>query len=205
MKFGKITTAVFMAVAAVGITAATANGAPAVATEQPAVVASGGVTSGVTHGINYQTTVSPADKTVTWAVDNGKFEVAADGASVLLKTADGVTVDQAPLRSEVAGLPIAVHQQISEDGRTVKLTSTMTAEDSAKLSDIAELKDISSYDRLMAQVNKNLPGIVIGGVIGAFFPFLWLFTIPAGMVIGGYVMGGQEFLDAVIAFATGQP
>lgn len=205
MKFGKITTAVFMAVAAVGITAATAHGAPAAATEQPAVVASGGVTSGVAHGINYQTTVSPADKTITWAVDNGKFELAADGASVLLKAADGVTVDQVPLRSEVAGLPIAVGQQISEDGRTVQLTSTMTPEDSAKLGNVAELKDISSYDRLMEQANKNMPGIVIGGIIGAFFPFLWLITIPAGMVIGGYVMGGQEFLDAVIAFATGQP
>ncbi|MFD3746027.1 hypothetical protein [Nocardia sp. NPDC058633] len=205
MKFGKITTAVFMAVAAVGITAATAHGGPAVATEQPGVVASGGVTSGVTHGINYQTTVSPADKSVTWAVDSGKFALSADGASVLLQTADGVTVDQAPLRSEVAGLPIAVNQQISADGRTVTLTSTMTPEDSAKLRNVADLKDISSYDRLMEQVNKNLPGIVIGGIIGAFFPFLWLFTIPAGMVIGGYVMGGQAFLDAVIAFATGQP
>ncbi|MFD4431554.1 hypothetical protein [Nocardia sp. NPDC058497] len=205
MKFGKITTAVFLAVTAVGITAATANGQPAVATEQPAVVASGGVTSGAVHGINYNTTVSPADKTITWAVDSGRFQVTPDGSAVALVAADGVTVDQVALRSEVAGLPIAVAPEISQDGRTVTLAASMTPEDTAKLANVAELKDISSYDRLMAQVNKNLPGIVIGGIIGSFIPFLWLITIPAGMVIGGYVMGGQEFLDAVTAFATGQP
>ncbi|MEV6359657.1 hypothetical protein [Nocardia asteroides] len=205
MKFGKITTAAFLAITAMGITAATANGQPAVATEQPAVVASGGATSGVTHGINYTTSVSPADKTITWAVDSGRFEVAADGSAVQLRTSDGVTVDQAPLRSEVAGLPIAVTPKISEDGRSVTLAASMSQEDTAKLGSIAGAKDISSYDRLMEQVNKNLPGIVIGAVIGAFIPFLWLITIPAGALIGGYVMGGQEFLDAVIAFATGQP
>ncbi|MFC4375432.1 hypothetical protein ACFO5K_15125 [Nocardia halotolerans] len=204
MKFGKFTTAVVMAVAAVGITAATAHGQPAVATEQP-VVTAGGVTSGETHGINYNTTVSPADKTITWAVDSGRFELAPDGNAVLLKTEDGTTIDRTPLSSEVGGLPIAVNQEISDDGRTVKLAASMTPEDQAALGDVAELKDISSYDRLMHQVNKNMPGIVIGGIIGAFIPFLWLITIPAGMLIGGYVMGGQEFLDAVIAFATGQP
>lgn len=201
MKFGKITTAAFLAITAMGISAATANGRPAVATEQPAVVASGGATSGVADGINYTTAVSPADKTITWAVDSGRFVLAADGSAVQLRTEDGVTVDQAPLRSEVAGLPIAVTPQISEDGRTVTLAASMTQEDTAKLQDVAGLRDISSYDRLMEQVDKNLPGIVIG----AFFPFLWLITIPAGMLIGGYVMGGQEFLDSVIAFATGQP
>lgn len=206
MKFGKFTTAVFMAVAAVGITAATANGAPAVGTEQPAVVASGGATSGVVGGIGYQTTVSPTDKTVTWTVDSGRFEVTADGAAVALKDANGVAVDSVPLRSEVAGLPIAVNQEISADGRTVTLAAAMSPQDATKLAAIADAKDISSsYDRLMFQVNKNMPGIVIGAVIGAFIPFLWLITIPAGAVIGGYVMGGQEFLDALIAFATGQP
>ncbi|MFE3441761.1 hypothetical protein ACFXNW_01875 [Nocardia sp. NPDC059180] len=204
MKFGKITSAVFMAVTAVGITAATANGQPAVATES-AVVTSGDATSGVVSGINYNTTVSPADKTITWSVDSGKFELASDGSAVLLKSDTGATVDQVALRSEVAGLPIAVGQEISADGRSVTLAATMTPEDSSKLKDVADLKDISSYDRLMDQVNKNLPGIAIGALIGCFIPFLWIITIPAGAVIGGYVMGGQPFLDALIAFATGQP
>ncbi len=192
MKFGKITGAVFMAVAAVGITAATAHGSPAVAIEQSATALNG-------------VTVSPVDKAITWAVDGGKFELAADGAAVLLKGADGATVDQVSLRQDVAGLPIAVTPEISQDGRSVKLAASMTPEDSAKLSDVAELKDISAYDRFMYQTQKNLPGIVIGGLIGTLFPFLWLVTIPAGMFIGGYVMGGEEFREAVIAYLTGQP
>ncbi|MFD3702754.1 hypothetical protein ACFWUP_06360 [Nocardia sp. NPDC058658] len=190
MKFGKISTAVFMAVAAVGITSATAHGAPAVAIEP---------TTG--PGV----TISPADKAITWAVDAGKFEITADGATVLLKGTDGATVDQVSLRQEVAGLPIAIAPEISQDGRTVKLAASMTPQDSAKLSDVAELKDISAYDRFMYQTQKNMPGIVIGGLIGLFFPILWFITIPAGMFIGGYVMGGEAFREAVIAYLTGQP
>ncbi|MGW0245983.1 hypothetical protein ACWDYH_05015 [Nocardia goodfellowii] len=205
MKFGKITAAVFMAITAVGITAATANGQPGVATEAPAVAAPGNATAGVVQGINYRTTVSPAEKLITMALDKGRFELAADGASVLLKADDGATVDQVPLRAELAGRPIAVAQEIGDDGRSLKLTASMTPEDTAQLGDVARLKDISSYDRLMEQVEKNKTGMIIGGVIGAFFPFLWLVTIPAGVLIGGYVTGGQEFLDAVIAFTTGRP
>ena len=206
MKVGKITAAVFMAVAAVGVTAATANGQPAVATEQPAVVASGDATSGVVNGINYNTTVSPVEKTITWAVDSGRFEVASDGSAVLLQGDNGQTVDQVSLRSEVAGMPVALTPEISQDGRSVQLAASMTPQDSATLQDVTDAQDISSsYDRLMVQVNKNMPGIIVGAVIGAFVPFLWLVSIPAGALIGGYVMGGQPFLDAVIAFATGQP
>lgn len=205
MKFAKITTAAFLAVTAVGITAATANGQPTVATEQPAVVVPGGAASGVNHGIGYTTAVSPSDKTITWAVDRGRFEVAGDGSAVQLVADDGTTVDRTPLRSEVAGLPIAITPTISQDGRTVTLAASMSQDDSAKLQSIAGLKDISSYDRLVEQVNKNLPGVIVGGLIGSFVPFLWIITIPVGAVVGGYVMGGQEFLDAVTAFATGQP
>ncbi|MFD3592031.1 hypothetical protein ACFWU5_04830 [Nocardia sp. NPDC058640] len=192
MKFGKISTAVFMAVAAVGITAGTAHGAPAVAIEQPAAALAG-------------VTVSPVDKAITWTVDSGKFEIAADGAAVLLKGADGATVDQVSLRQEIAGLPIAVTPEISQDGRAVKLAASMAPADSVKLHDVAELKDISAYDRFMYQTQKNMPGIIVGGVIGLFFPFLWFVTIPAGMFIGGYVMGGEEFREAVVAYLTGQP
>ncbi|MFC9893716.1 hypothetical protein ACFVMC_08490 [Nocardia sp. NPDC127579] len=204
MKFGKISAAACMAITAVGITAATAHGEPAVAAAPPAVVAQGNATSGLVQGINYKTSVAPAEKTITMQVDKGRFEVAADGAAVLLKTDDGAVVDQVPLRSELAGKPIQVAQQISENGRDLTLQASMAPED---LKEVGELRDVdgTSWDRLMFQVNKNLPGVIIGGVIGAFLPFLFFITIPAGMVIGGYIMGGQEFLDAVIAVVTGQP
>ncbi|WP_433598935.1 hypothetical protein ACQPXH_25000 [Nocardia sp. CA-135953] len=205
MKFEKITAAVFMAVSAVGITAATAHAEPAV-TEQPTAVTVGDTTSGVDHGINYQITASPVDRVITATVENGKFEIAQNGA-VVLESGDGAAVTEIPQWFAVDGHSIAIAQHIGADGRTLAVTPTPTAED------IAQLKDISSYDRLKEQINKNLPGVVggaiVGGLLGACLPLIWGISIPAGALIGGtvggYVMGGPEFLDAVQALATGQP
>ncbi|NUP28939.1 MAG: hypothetical protein HOQ44_20015 [Nocardia sp.] len=102
---------------------------------------------------------------------------------------------------------IAVAQHIGADGRTLRLTPAPTAED------IAELRDISSYDRLRQQIDKNMPGVVggaiVGGLLGACLPLIWGISIPAGVLIGGtvggYIVGGPEFLGAVQAFATGRP
>ena len=205
MKFEKITAAVFMAISAVGITAATAHAEPAV-TEQPTAVTAGDTTSGVDHGINYQITVSPVDRVIITTVENGKFEIAQNGA-VVLESGDGAAVIEVPQGYAVDGRSIAIAQHIGADGRTLTLTPTPTAED------IAQLKDISSYDRLKEQINKNLPGVVggaiVGGILGACMPLIWGVSIPMGVLIGGtvggYVLGGPEFLDAVQAFATGQP
>ncbi|MEU6831986.1 hypothetical protein ABZ894_25335 [Nocardia beijingensis] len=86
------------------------------------------------------------------------------------------------------------------------LTPTPTAEDTA------QPQDISSYDRLKEQINKNLPGVVggaiVGGLLGACMPLIWGVSVPVGVLIGGtvggYVVGGPEFLDAVQAFIATQ-
>ncbi|MGY4103896.1 hypothetical protein ACW2Q0_30715 [Nocardia sp. R16R-3T] len=194
-----------MAVAAVGITAATAHAEPAV-TGQPTAVTAADATSGVDHGIDYQITVSPVDRVITTTVENGKFEIAQNGA-VVLESGDGAAVTEIPQWFAVDGRSIAIAQHIDADGRTLAVTPTPTAED------IAQLKDISSYDRLKEQINKNLPGVVggaiVGGLLGACLPLIWGISIPVGALIGGtvggYVQGGPEFLDAVQALATGQP
>ncbi|MCC3327651.1 hypothetical protein [Nocardia abscessus] len=202
MKFEKFTAAVFMVISAVGITAATAHAEPAV-TEQPNAVTVRDTTSGVDHGINYRITVSPVDRVISATVENGKFEIARNGA-VVLESGDGAEVTEVPQWFAVDGRSIAIAQQISADGRT--LTLTPTAEDSA------QPKDISSYDRLKEQINKNMPGVVtgaiVGGLLGACMFLIWGVSIPVGVLIGGtvggYAMGGPEFLDAVQAFVTNQ-
>ncbi|MGY5280123.1 hypothetical protein ACXGSC_19360, partial [Nocardia gipuzkoensis] len=90
MKFEKFTAAVFMVISAVGITAATAHAEPTV-TEQP----NADTTSGVDHGINYQITVSPVDRVITATVENGKFQIARNGA-VVLASGDGAAVTEVP-------------------------------------------------------------------------------------------------------------
>ncbi|MEV6095723.1 hypothetical protein [Nocardia sp. NPDC051981] len=205
MTFGKITAAVFMAISAVGISAATAHAEPAL-TEQPTAVTAEDTTSGVDHGINYQITVSPVDRAVVTTVENGKFEVSQNGA-VVLESADGAAVTEVPQSLAVDGRSIAMAQHIGADGRTLTLTPTPTAED------IAQLKDINSYDRLKEQVNKNLPGIavgaIVGGILGAMIPLIWGLSIPVGALIGatvgGYVMGGPDFIEAVQGWVTNQP
>ncbi|MFI6777050.1 hypothetical protein [Nocardia sp. NPDC050412] len=205
MKFEKITAAVFIAISAVGVTAATAH-AELAGTEQPTAVSVGDTTSGVDHGINYQITVSPVDRVIIATVENGKFAIAQNGA-VVLESGDGAAVTEIPQWFAVDGRSIAIAQHVGADGRTLAVTPTPTAED------IAQLKDISSYDRLEEQINKNLPGVVggaiVGGLLGACLPLIWGISIPAGVLIGGtvggYVVGGPEFGDAVQAFATGQP
>ncbi|MGW4123293.1 hypothetical protein [Nocardia sp. NPDC004711] len=205
MTFEKITAAVFMAISAVGISAATAHAEPAL-TEQPTAVTAEDTTSGVDHGINYQITVSPVDRAVVATVENGKFEVAQNGA-VVLESGDGAAVTEVPQWLAVDGRSIAMAQQIGADGRTLTLTPTPTAED------IAQLKDITSYDRLKEQVNKNLPGIavgaIVGGILGAMIPLIWGLSIPVGALIGatvgGYVMGGPDFIEAVQGWVTNQP
>ncbi|MEU2042834.1 hypothetical protein [Nocardia niwae] len=201
MKFDRITAAVLMVISAVGITAATAHAEPTM-TEQSTA---GNTISGVDHGVDYQITVSPVDGVVIATVESGGFEIAQNGA-VVLESGDGASVTEVPQQFAVAGRSIALAQHIAADGRTLTLTPTPTAEE------ITPLKDISSYDRLKEQINKNLPGVVggaiVGGLLGACVILIWGVSIPVGALIGatigGYAMGGPEFLDAVQAFIANQ-
>ncbi|MEV3961341.1 hypothetical protein AB0M34_10650 [Nocardia sp. NPDC050193] len=188
-----------------GITAATAQAEPAV-TKQPTAVPAAGTTSGVDHGITYRITVSPVAGVVTATVDNATFEFAPNGA-VVLGTGVGTGMAEVPRWYAAGGRSIAVAQHIAADGHTLTLTPATAAEDNA------QVKDISSYSRLAEQIDKNLPGVVggaiVGGILGACLFLIWGISIPVGVLIGGtlggYVMGGPDFLDAVQAFATGRP
>lgn len=205
MKFERSTVAVFLTIGALGITAATVRAEPAVS-EQPAAVTSGVTTSGVDHGIDYRITVSPADRVVVATVENGRFELARNGA-VLLATDAGVMAAEVPQRYAADGRSFTITPHIGAQGRTLRLTADTSAADNT------HVEDISSYDRLVEQINKNLPGVVggaiVGGLLGACLFLIWGISIPVGVLVGGavggYIQGGPEFLDAAQAFVTGQP
>ncbi|MEU4314515.1 hypothetical protein [Nocardia sp. NPDC024068] len=202
MKFGKFSAVAFMAVAAVGITAGAANAAPAPATE-------GVSTAGVQQGIGYESTLSSDAREVSTHVDAGAFALTDNGTTVTLTAADGAEVTQFPLTFQVAGRSIPVGHDIADNGQTLTLTPQVSP------GDIAELKNIGSFDRFIDQANQNIVGMIAGGVIGGFIGGLVglgifsLITAPVGMVtgalVGGAALGGQPFIDALTAVATGQP
>ncbi|WP_412016147.1 hypothetical protein [Nocardia sp. KC 131] len=200
MKLGKTTAAVLVTASAMAVTMATAHAGPAAPTETrwEATI------SGVDNGIGYRIVVSPADEVVTATVENGSFELAGNGA-VMLETSDGAAVLEVPRSYAADGRSITMAHHIAADGRTLTLTPPVEG--------VAQVKDISSYDRLVEQINKNMPGVVggaiVGGLLGACLFLIWGVSIPLGVLVGGTVggsiMGGPEFFNAVQAFVTGQP
>ncbi|WP_067651499.1 hypothetical protein [Nocardia harenae] len=147
--------------------------------------------------------MSPIGDAVTATVENGRFQLADTGA-VLLATSDGAPVLEVPRRYAADGREITLAHHIGADGRTLTLTPP---------ADVARAQDISSYDRLVEQINRNLPGVVggaiLGGLLGACLFLIWGVSIPLGVLIGGAVggsiMGGPEFVAALHAFVTGLP
>ncbi|MQY17818.1 hypothetical protein [Nocardia macrotermitis] len=208
MKFGKFAATALLAVATVGIAAGTADASPSIP-HSPAV-AKQTTASGVDHGVAYHATLSDLSHKMTTVVDKGRFVVAANGTEVDLKNTDGTALAKVPLAFHINGGTVHLAQQISADGRQLVLTpKAPTAKE------IGEMHSVGSMNRLMAEINKNIVGVVIGGVLGGligavlgFFFLSWL-TGPIGLLVGaiggGYAMGGQPFMDAVTAVLSGKP
>ncbi|WP_406233641.1 hypothetical protein [Nocardia sp. NBC_01009] len=203
MKFGMFAATTVLAIAAVGIAAGTVNAKPAeeVIREVSA--------SGVEQGISYRTVLSDVAGVITTAVDGGAFELVDNGAKVALKSASGAVVAEVPLAFDISGSRMAVAHEISDNGRKLALTPQVSAKN------IGEMQSISSMARLVTELNKNVIGLVAGGLIGGLIGavvglgFFSIITGPIGLLVGaiagGYIMGGQSFLDAMGAVVRGEP
>lgn len=202
MKFGTFAATTLLAVAAVGISAATAHA-------EPAAPAPELQSEGVDQGVAYETSVDQKTQTITTEVRDGLFELTPDGAKAVLKAVSGVVVAEVPLKYDVSGSEMEVAHEISADGTTLELTPTVTAEN------IGEMRPVSSMARLTDELNKNVAGVAVGAVVGGLLGalvglgFLSIITGPIGLVVGavagGYIMGGQPFGDAVTAVLRGEP
>ncbi|WP_280234646.1 hypothetical protein [Nocardia cyriacigeorgica] len=206
MKFGTFAATAVVAVAAIGISAGTAHSKPPKVSEELRA-------QGVEQGIDYTTTTDRAGRTITTKVDDGRFEVVADeqgaGERAVLKSEDGAVVAEIPLAYEISGSRMTVAHEIADDGRELTLTTKPSAEE------IGEMRPISSMSRLVAELEKNVVGVVAGAVIGGLvgavigMGFFTLLTGPIGAVVGGLaggvIMGGQPFTDAILAVLNGQP
>ncbi|MFE3444440.1 hypothetical protein ACFXNW_15535 [Nocardia sp. NPDC059180] len=206
MKFGTFAATAVVAVAAIGISAGTAHSKPQTVTEELR-------TQGVEQGIDYTTTADRSGRKITTKVEDGKFEVVADEKSdterAVLKSDKGDVVAEIPLAYEISGSRVTVAHEIADNGRELTLTTKPSAKE------IGEMRPISSMSRLVAELEKNVVGVVagavIGGLIGAVIGmgFFTLLTGPIGAVVGGLaggaIMGGQPFVDAILAVLNGQP
>ena len=204
MKLGMLAVT-FLSIAAVGIAAGTAHAKPTTAAKEVSA-------TGVEQGIGYRTVITDtpdAARVLTTAVDNGKFELVDNGTKVSLKSNTGEVVTEIPLTYEVSGTQVAVDQAITDNGRSLALTPKLTAKN------IGEMQPVSSMARLNAELEKNVVGLVVGGILGGIIGavvgmfFFSIITGPIGAVIGaiagGYIMGGQPFMDAMMAVVNGEP
>ncbi|MBF6163778.1 hypothetical protein IU486_03205 [Streptomyces gardneri] len=202
MKFGTIAAITLGAVAALGITAGAANAQPVEPDREIA-------TTGVEEGVDYRTTVSRETGAITTAVEHGTFAVVDDGTKIKLTSDTGAVVAEVPLSFEVSGSKLSVAHEISDSGRRLALTPVAGAKE------IGEMQPISSMNRLIAELNKNVVGVVagalLGGLLGALIGlgFFSIITGPIGLVVGaiagGAIQGGQPFTDALMAVVNGEP
>ncbi|NUS94558.1 MAG: hypothetical protein HOQ36_19485 [Nocardia sp.] len=202
MKFGTFAATALLSVAAVGISAGVVHA-------EPAAPAPEIKSEGVDQGVAYETSVDQKTQKITTEVQDGRFELTPDGAKAVLKGVSGAVVAEVPLQYEISGSEMAVAHEISADGTTLELTPTVTAEN------IGEMRPVSSMARLTTELQENVAGVAVGAVLGGLLGalvglgFLSIITGPIGLVVGavagGYITGGQPFLDSVMAVLRGEP
>ncbi|MCX4093779.1 hypothetical protein [Nocardia sp. alder85J] len=206
MKFGSFAALAVLTVTTVGIGAGTvcATPTPAPLDRPDAAVAADGADGG---GVGYHVVRSDLSREFGATVTGGRFALTGDQVTLTADTGEQLTA--VPLTYRVRGATVHVAQQISDDGHTLVLEPKPTA------GEIGEMQPISSTAQLATEINENVVGVVAGGVLGGLLGtllgmgFFSLLTGPVGLLVGaiagGYVMGGQPFLDAVTAVLTGQP
>lgn len=142
------------AIAAAGVTvaAATANAAP----EPP-----------VSPQVSYRATLS--EGTVVVDLEHGTFIRAQDSASVGIRDAAGTVLDTLPLTYALDEQQLPIREQISADGRTLRLTPDLSAVDRTALRPVASpLENQLAMNDLINSVSIGTSiGSLIGTAIGA--------------------------------------
>ncbi|MFE3054181.1 hypothetical protein [Nocardia sp. NPDC059239] len=157
------------AVAGVAVTAATANAAP----EQS--VSPVGYHAGLTDG------------TVVVSLDHGTFAPAAADA-IGIRDDAGTVLDSLPLAYTIDGQRLSIRQQVSDDGRTLRLTPDAAAVDrpiAAPLTPVAS--PLENQLAMNDMINSVSIGTSVGSLIGT--------AIGAAIGLGvGFTVAGASCL-----------
>ncbi|TQC46507.1 ammonium transporter [Rhodococcus sp. WS4] len=123
------------------------------------------------------------DRTVVTTIDAGAFALASDGKSVEIKDADGATAVSLPLAYRLDGLQFPFEEEITEDGKTLRLTPSVDKAKATPISPEDQIKPIALHD--VASIDENtraqsafqqqlgiattvgsLGGTIVGGILG---------------------------------------
>ncbi|MEV0249118.1 hypothetical protein AB0H76_21120 [Nocardia sp. NPDC050712] len=195
-----------------------------------AALAATGLASGVVHAepvdtpldlrgsfkdVAYQVAVAQDHKSTITTLQHGRFALVADNKVVTVADDAGNVIAALPMTIDIEGRKIDLRPVIEEAGTRLSLAPSVPAD--------APVRDISSQERFFADIERYQPQILEGAAIGAAIGFLAGFplglfvfdvvTVPITTVVGGVIgafaalhqAGGQESIDAAVAYVTGQP
>lgn len=199
MRIRKLLVTSLLAVAATGVTMATAHGEPVIAQDPIAI-------NGTNHGVSYSTSLSDDHKGVTTHLSAGRFDLTPERDAVTVTAPDGTMIERWPTTFEVAGYHVQLDPELNEDGSTLTLRSS---DPDTVVNDVGAFNQAlvrDAWPQLQQQQPQakdiGLLGLVFGGIAGAALGaviftmigalFLVVGAIPGfliGAVIGG-VLGG---------------
>ncbi|MFI6867742.1 hypothetical protein [Nocardia sp. NPDC050406] len=163
MWIRKLVATSLLAIAATGISTATAHGETAVAQfSGPTVTASD-------QGMTITTGASADGTGVTAQLVGGKFEVTPDGSTINITSADGSNVQSVPTTIANTERIVRLSAQVSEDGSTI--TMHPTAEE--RVATVTEAQDIGLIGGTAGMVVGFFAGAVAGCMVGL-----------AGLIVG---------------------
>ncbi|WP_194816062.1 hypothetical protein [Nocardia sp. XZ_19_385] len=217
MRISRITATAILTLAATGLASGVVHAEPAPA--PPAQVSpvddSPLDLRGSFKEVAYQVAVAEDRKSTITTLENGRFALVADSKVVTVTDNAGQIIAALPMTIDVEGHKIDLRPVIEEAGTRLSLAPNSPSD--------APVRDISSQERFFADIERYQPQILQGAAIGAVIGFLVGFplglfvfdviTVPITTVVGGvigafaglYQAGGQESVDAAIAYLTGQP
>jgi hypothetical protein len=168
------------------------------------------------------------DRAVVTTLDAGVFELSSDRESVAIKDAGGATVVSLPLAYRFDGLEFPFEEEITEDGKTLRLTPSVDKAEATPVAPDDRIEAIALHD--VASIDENtraqsafqqqlgiattvgsLGGTIVGGILGfavgcaigtpvAVFGCLPFGVTGAGIgaIIGTIVVGGPTLVVAGI-------
>lgn len=147
------------------------------------------------HGVGYTVGTSADTRSALVSLDSGTFTFDRAAGAFLVHRGDGAVVAALPTRWAVGGARVELSGRISSSGRSVTL--------------VAGPRHPSAAERWNAALQNATLGAIAGAGIGLIGIMLFvlpvLVTVPVGAVIGFFVGGGPELVNAGLAYFGGQP